>query len=294
MNKSFSSSIEYCQQGFAEIINQGQQLLAAFSDSAKLDCQILLAFVLEKDTSYLLTWPEKKLTQTEFQAFIVLFERRLAGEPIAYIIKEREFWSLPFFVSPATLIPRPDTELLVEHILARHQEDDLTCLDLGTGTGAIALALASEKKTWQVDAVDFSDDAVVLAKKNAQRLQLLQVDIYQSDWFSSVRLAKKFDVIVSNPPYIDENDQHLSEGDVRFEPLSALVASDNGLSDIKRIAKDAREYLKHNGMLYFEHGYEQAKEVRCILSQLSYQSIETLKDYSDNDRVTCAVFIADK
>lgn len=290
MIESHTSSIKYCQQSFAEIINQGQQLLVAFSDSAKLDCKILLAFVLGKETSYLLTWPEKKLSESQFQAFMLLFNRRLKGEPIAYIIQEREFWSLPFYVSPATLIPRPDTELLVEQILARHQQSELTCLDLGTGTGAIALALASEQPTWNIDAVDFSDAAIALAKKNAQRLQLPDVRIYQSDWFSTIDQDKQFNIIVSNPPYIDENDQHLSEGDVRFEPLSALVASDNGYSDIKHIAESALKYLENKGALYFEHGFEQAEEVRNILNEFGYHNIETLQDYSGNDRVTCAVY----
>jgi len=291
LSKSLKPSITYCQQSLAEIINQGQQLLAAFSDSAKLDCKILLAFVLNKETSYLLTWPEKKLTQQEFQAFKLLFERRLNGEPIAYIVEEGEFWSLPFYVSPATLIPRPDTELLVEHILTRHLESELSCLDLGTGTGAIALALASEHKQWKIDAIDFSNDAVSLAKKNATRLQLSHVDIYQSDWFSNVEANKKFNIIVSNPPYIDEADQHLVEGDVRFEPLSALVARDNGFSDIKRIAKDAQNFLNNNGALYLEHGFEQAQGVRDILNQLGYQWVETIKDYGGNDRVTYGVFM---
>jgi len=290
LNELHTPSIEYCQQSFAEIINQGQQLLVAFSDTAKLDCKILLAFVLDKETSYLLTWPEKKLSETQFQAFMLLFNRRLKGEPIAYIIQEREFWSLPFYVSPATLIPRPDTELLVEHILARHHQSELTCLDLGTGTGAIALALASEQPTWNIDAIDFSYEAIALAKKNAQRLQLPNVKIYQSDWFSTVAQDKQFNIIVSNPPYIDENDEHLSEGDVRFEPLSALVASDNGYSDIKQIAKNALKYLENKGALYFEHGFEQAEGVRKILMQLGYRNIETLQDYSGNDRVTCAVY----
>ena len=240
MNEQIKPSIIYCQQTIAEIINEGQQLLAAFSDSAKLDCKILLAFVLNKETSYLLTWPDKELTVPEFQAFMVLFDRRLQGEPIAYIIEEGEFWSLPFYVSPATLIPRPDTELLVEHILARHVESDLSCLDLGTGTGAIALSLASERKNWKINAIDFNDEAVSLAKKNSKRLMLPQVDIYQSDWFSNVKSTQKFNIIVSNPPYIDENDHHLNEGDVRFEPISALVAGDHGFSDIKKIAKKAQ------------------------------------------------------
>ena len=291
MNEPLEPSIIYCQQSIAEIMNQGQQLLAAFSDSAKLDCKILLAFVLNKETSYLLTWPDKKLTEQEFHAFMVLFRRRLKGEPIAYIIEEREFWSLPFYVSPATLIPRPDTELLVEHILARHLESDLSCLDLGTGSGAIALSLAFEQKSWQISAIDFSENAVALAKRNALRLKLPQVNIYQSDWFSNVKSNQKFNIIVSNPPYINKDDHHLVEGDVRFEPLSALVASDNGFSDIKLIAKEAKEYLKSNGALYLEHGFEQAESVRSILNLLGYQSIETMKDYSGNDRVTCAVFI---
>ena len=291
MSEPLQPSIIYCQQSIAEIINQGQQLLAAFSDSAKLDCKILLAFVLGKETSYLLTWPDKTLNETQFQAFMKLYERRLQGEPIAYIIEEGEFWSLPFYVSPATLIPRPDTELLVEHILARHVESDLSCLDLGTGTGAIALSLASEHKRWKVSAIDFNDEAVSLAKKNAKRLELPQVNIYQSDWFSNVKSTQKFNIIVSNPPYIDENDHHLNEGDVRFEPLSALVAGEHGFSDIKKIAKQAQLYLKNNGALYLEHGFEQAEGVRKILNQLEYQSIETIKDYSGNDRVTCAVFL---
>jgi len=291
LSEPLQPSIIYCQQSIAEIINQGQQLLAAFSDSAKLDCKILLAFVLGKETSYLLTWPDKTLSETQFQAFMMLFERRLQGEPIAYIIEEGEFWSLPFYVSPATLIPRPDTELLVEHILARHVESDLSCLDLGTGTGAIALSLASEHKSWKVSAIDFNDEAVSLAKKNAKRLELPQVNIYQSDWFSNVKSTQKFNIIVSNPPYIDENDHHLNEGDVRFEPLSALVAGEHGFSDIKKIAKQAQLYLKNNGALYLEHGFEQAEGVRKILNQLEYQSIETIKDYSGNDRVTCAVFL---
>lgn len=294
MNEPLEPSIIYCQQSIAEIMNQGQQLLAAFSDSAKLDCKILLAFVLNKETSYLLTWLDKKLTEQEFHAFMVLFRRRLKGEPIAYIIEEREFWSLPFYVSPATLIPRPDTELLVEHILARHLESDLSCLDLGTGSGAIALSLAFEQKSWQISAIDFSENAVALAKRNALRLKLPQVNIYQSDWFSNVKSNQKFNIIVSNPPYINKDDHHLVEGDVRFEPLSALVASDNGFSDIKLIAKEAKEYLKSNGALYLEHGFEQAESVRSILNLLGYQSIETMKDYSGNDRVTCAVFIPGK
>jgi release factor glutamine methyltransferase len=284
--------IHYSNQTIADLIEQGTTCLLPLSDSAKLDIQILLAFVLDKETSYLLTWPEKVISTTEFECFITLFNRRIKGEPIAYILQEREFWSLPFYVSPATLIPRPDTEILVENIIERHQENNLNCLDLGTGTGAIALALASEKSTWNIDAIDFSADAITLAKRNAKRLGFQQVRLYQSDWFSNIEKNRKFEIIVSNPPYIDENDKHLFEGDVRFEPSSALVSGDNGLADIKHIAQEALHYLVCQGTLYIEHGYQQAKLIQHLLIELGYVEVETIKDYSGNDRVTCGRYLS--
>ena len=194
-------------------------------------------------------------------------------------------------VSPATLIPRPDTEILVEQVLNHHQGVELSCLDLGTGTGAIALALASERPQWQIDAVDYSDDAVALAKRNGLNLNLAQVNIYQSDWFSNIVKDKRFDVIVSNPPYIDEKDHHLNEGDVKFEPKTALVASDNGLADIKIIARHALSFLNSGGFLYIEHGFEQSHAVQTILADLAYSNIQTIKDYNNNDRVTWACYL---
>lgn len=269
-------------------ITYGQELLLSCSDSAKLDAQILLAFTLNKEPSYLLTWPEKQLTETDLAQFLSLLSRRVKGEPIAYIVGAKEFWSLPFKVSPATLIPRPDTEVLVELVLTHFADvEKLQCLDLGTGTGAIALAIASEKQSWNILAVDFSLDAVKLAQENAKALNLIQVSIKHSNWFSAVD-EQQFDVIVSNPPYIDELDVNLSQGDVRFEPRSALVAEQKGLADIKHIAKQALSYLMPNGALYFEHGFEQAEAVRNILKVLGYESVQTQRDYNGHERITWA------
>jgi release factor glutamine methyltransferase len=277
----------------AKLITYGQQHLSAISDSSKLDVELLICFVIDKPRTYLLTWPDQTLSLTQIVHFSELLLRRIQGEPIAYIVEMREFWSLPLQVSPATLIPRPDTEILVELVLNNHLDKNLTCLDLGTGTGAIALALASEQSTWKIDAIDFSHDAVALAKSNASHLKLAQVNIFQSDWFSSVAKNKQYDVIVSNPPYIDEQDSHLSQGDVRFEPKTALVSADSGLADIKIIAKQARNYFNKLGSLYVEHGFEQSTAVQSILADYGYKKIQTFKDYNDNDRITCGCFIAD-
>ncbi|WDE08179.1 peptide chain release factor N(5)-glutamine methyltransferase [Thalassomonas viridans] len=275
----------------ARLVEQGEVLLSETSDSAKLDAQVLLCHVLGKELSYLHTWPEKTIADGVFGQYARLLARRQNGEPVAYITGIREFWSLPFRVSPATLIPRPDTEVLVELVLAEHTQEQLSCLDLGTGTGAIALALASEQPGWQMDALDFNPEAVALARENARQLKLERVNIYQSDWFCQVPEGKKFEVIVSNPPYIDGEDKHLNEGDVRFEPETALVAAENGLADIIAIADRARDYLAAGGSLYFEHGFEQGAQVRQILTGLGYSNAATMKDYAGNDRITRANWI---
>lgn len=282
---SFSAS-----DPIALLVNNGAKQLAPLSDSAKLDVRLLLSFVIDKPLSYLLTWPDKQLSQQQFQDFLALFEQRKQGKPIAYLIGFKEFWSLKLQVSPATLIPRPDTEVLVETVLANHQELSLSCLDLGTGTGAIALALASEKSGWQIDAIDFQEEAVTLAKSNGQRLGFKSVNIYQSDWFSNVDSQKRFDVIVSNPPYIDALDKHLEQGDVKFEPKSALVSADSGYADIENIIKNSKAYLKEHAWLYFEHGFEQAKQIQRLFTQYGFSEATTVKDYNDNDRVTYACY----
>jgi len=273
-------------------IEFGASLLEEVSDSAKLDAQVLLGFTLGKAINYLYTWPEKVLSVEEALTFNLLLKERLSGKPIAYITGVKEFWSLPFYCNASTLIPRPDTEILIEQILfetEEHFKGEVRCLDLGTGTGAIALALASENKHWKIDAIDFNEEAIALAKKNAKQLALSHVNIYQSDWFSNVEEQNLFDVIISNPPYIDENDIHLSQGDVRFEPLSALVAENSGLADIEKISKDAKNYLKQGGYLFFEHGYNQGQAVRNIMMSLGYKQVKTIQDYGENDRVTYAI-----
>lgn len=263
--------------------------LASVSDSPRLDVELLLAHLLHQNRTYLFTWPEKVLTLAQAETFNALFSRRLSGEPIAHIIGQREFWSLPLAVNNTTLIPRPDTELLVESVLELFAQDSSAhrrcCLDLGTGTGAIVLAIASEKPTWQLLGVDKSQDAVILAEKNRTHLQFNHVRIQQSDWFAQIP-AQQFDVIVSNPPYIDPQDPHLQQGDVRFEPRSALVAEHNGLADIEQIIVQAWNYLTDTGWLLLEHGYDQANTVRDLFCARGFTQVKTHCDYGGNERVT--------
>lgn len=273
-----------------QAIKYGSDKLAAVSDSALFDSQLLLAYVLNKDRSYLLSWPEKVLANDVLFSFQSLLARRAQHEPVAYLVGVKEFWSLELEVSPSTLIPRPDTEILVEQVLKDITQDDIRCLDLGTGTGAIALALASENRHWQIEAVDLQHSAVELAKRNASKLLIKNVQIYQSSWFDNIDSALRFDVIVSNPPYIDVNDPHLKQGDVLHEPASALVANDDGLADLDHIAQCARNYLTTGGSLYLEHGFEQGAQVRAILTSLGYDKVTTIQDYNNNDRVTFAQF----
>ncbi|MFY8327316.1 peptide chain release factor N(5)-glutamine methyltransferase [Pseudoalteromonas sp. ZZD1] len=268
-------------------IHSATLLLQNSTDSAKLDAQVLLLEVLNKPRSYLFSWPEKQLTVEQKQLFDSYCQRRLNGEPVAHITGTREFWSLPLQVNATTLIPRPDTETLVEVALDLPLKEDAKVLDLGTGTGAIALALASEKANWQITGVDRIAQAVALSTINKQRLGLQQVTFLQSDWFSEVS-NQKFDLIVSNPPYIEHDDEHLTQGDVRFEPLSALVADDDGMADIKHIITQARNYLAPNGYLIFEHGYQQSTKVHSFFAQMAYTNILTVKDLANNDRVTFA------
>ena len=272
----------------ASCIRMANQL-AKVSDSPRLDVEILLAHVLQKDRTFLFTWPETALTVEQEDNFIALFDRRLRGEPVAHIIGQREFWSLPLFVNSTTLIPRPDTELVVEAVLNLFASDmhnqPRHVLDLGTGTGAIVLALAHEKKYWYCLGVDNQPEAVLLAQKNCQHLHIQNVEIKQSDWFSAIE-ETDFDVIVSNPPYIAADDPHLQQGDVRFEPMSALVADNQGLRDIENIVQQARHYMRPNGWLLIEHGYQQGQAVRQLFEQSGYVAITTLRDLNDNERVT--------
>ncbi|MBH0032018.1 peptide chain release factor N(5)-glutamine methyltransferase [Pseudoalteromonas sp. SWYJZ98] len=272
-----------------QAIAAGADLLALSSESAKLDAQVLLLHILQKPRSYLFTWPEHTLSDEQQSQFNVFIQRRLKGEPVAHITGLREFWSLSLEVNATTLIPRPDTETLVEQALEIALPATAKVLDLGTGTGAIALALGSEMPNWQITAVDRVSDAVALATRNQQRLAINNVHVKQSNWFSELH-GEKFNLIVTNPPYIESSDIHLNQGDVRFEPLSALVADDCGMSDIKQIITQSRDYLSSNGYLLIEHGFEQGEAVRHFFEKMAFVNIKTVKDLGNNDRVTLALW----
>lgn len=269
-----------------EELKAAEVRLSTSSDTASLDARLLLAHILEKDMSYLFTWPDRLLTVAQSEQLNELVARREQGEPVAYLLGKQAFWTLDLEVSPCTLIPRADTELLVETGLKLVSGVVAPkILDLGTGTGAVALAMASElSPNAAIEAVDLVEDAVALAKRNADRLGLKAL-IYQSCWFEQVNTSD-FDLIVSNPPYIDPLDPHLVQGDVRFEPKSALTSENNGLADICIIADQARSHLKSGGWLAFEHGYDQGEAARSILMALDYQNIQTLQDLGGKDRVT--------
>ncbi len=267
-----------------ELLEEGRRELEGRSDTARLDVQLLLAHVLERDRTWLYTWPDKPVVESDATRYRELLARRAAGEPVAHILGTRDFWTLTLLVSPATLIPRPDTELLVELALARGPSGSARVLDLGTGTGAIALALASERPDWCLVAVDHQPEAVDLARENARRLAIDNIEIRQSDWFESVR--GRFDLILSNPPYIDPDDPHLDRGDVRFEPRSALVAQQGGLADLAFIIATAADYLVPGGRLLVEHGADQGEPVRGLFAREGYTDIATATDLAGLERVT--------
>ena len=257
----------------------------ASGESPRADADALLCHLLDCRRSYLMTWPEHELDAAQQATLAGWLARRLNGEPIAHLIGEREFWSLPLKVSPATLIPRSDTEVLVEQALARLPGGPCALLDLGTGTGAIALALKSERPDADVWAVDRMPAAAALARTNSAALGL-PIEVRDGSWFAPLSDAPRFAMIVSNPPYIDGADPHLHEGDVRFEPRSALVAEEQGLADIRLIVTQAPAHLVPGGWLLLEHGWDQGEAVRQLLLQQGYVQVETVRDYGDNERVT--------
>ncbi|EWC42980.1 peptide chain release factor N(5)-glutamine methyltransferase [Stutzerimonas stutzeri] len=255
------------------------------SPSARVDAEWLLAAALGKSTSYLRTWPEREVTPACAERFAADLARRRRGEPVAYILGRQGFWSLELEVAPDTLIPRPDTELLVETALRMLAATPSRVLDLGTGTGAIALALAAERPAWQVCGVDRIGAAVALAERNRLRLGLNNATFAVSDWFSALD-GERFQLIVSNPPYIPASDPHLLQGDVRFEPQSALVAGQDGLDDIRAIIAQTPGHLQPGGWLLLEHGYDQAEAVRALLAARGFEATESRRDLGGHERIS--------
>ena len=256
---------------------------------AKQEARRILLEVLDINATTLMLYPERELTQAQLLLVEPVLTRRLTGEPLAHILGYWYFWDFKLAVAPCTLIPRPDTELLVEQSLALALPTKAKVLDLGTGTGAIALALAKEKPHWTVTGVDLHPDAVALAMQNVQLLALANCQIKQSSWFEALA-GERFDLIVSNPPYIDAEDPHLALGDVRFEPDSALVAPEQGLADIRHICSQAPQFLSPSGWLWLEHGYQQAEAVQQILTEAGFTSVQSVKDYGDQWRISGGQF----
>lgn len=262
--------------------------VASHTLDSRIEAELLMAHVLGRDRTWLYAHAEDTPDGPSVQSFQALVARRAAGEPVAYLTGHRGFWTLDIMVTPATLIPRPETEVLVEQALARiPMEQACRVADLGTGSGAVALAIASERPRARVAATDNSASALDVARGNAERLGISNVDFLLGDWLTPLA-ARRFDVIVSNPPYIEMADAHLHEGDLRFEPAQALVSGVDGLDAIRRIVRDASACLVSGGWLLFEHGWSQGAAARNVLEQAGYAGIATIQDLEQRDRVTLA------
>jgi release factor glutamine methyltransferase len=274
-----------------QYLEDGTAILRAVSDSPRLEAELLLGLVLRKPRSYLHTWPEQRLDEAQAAHYETLLRRRFAGEPIAYMTGIREFWSMPLKVTPQVLIPRPETELLVEKALLRLPADeDLRVLDLGTGSGAVSLAIAKERPRITVIGVDVSLTALEVARLNARLQKLDNVEFRESDWFDAVR-GEKFHIVVGNPPYVADDDPHLGRGDARFEPRLALDAGPGGMDCFRAIVDRAHNYIVRQGWLLLEHGPTQHLPLRRLLEAQHYHDITIHKDAAGHDRITECRFV---
>lgn len=267
-------------------LRKASKQLKHTSDSPVLDAEVLLCVVLQQARSHLKAWPEKQLTTEQWAAFQSLLNKRQAGFPVAYLTGKREFWSREFKVTPDVLIPRPETELLIELALSIiPQNKPLQIADLGTGSGAIAITLAAERPAINVTATDVSTAALQVAQQNARQLNVTNIRFVKSHWFDQLAGAL-FDIVLSNPPYIAAGDPHLRQGDLRFEPAQALISGPHGLKDVTSITDTARYHLKPGGHLLVEHGFDQQQQVQSVFKQFHYQNIFTHADLSGLPRAT--------
>lgn len=282
-----SEALEY-RPSTRDTLQAAAARLAAVPDgSPRLEAELLLAHVTGWSRTQMLAWPERPLDPSAHDAFQALLARRLAGEPVAYLRGEQAFWTFELKVTPDTLIPRPETELLVETALALLPAAELRVVDLGTGSGAIAAAVATERPAWRVIATDYSAGALAVAVENFTGLELASVNPIRCDWLRAFA-DDAFDAILSNPPYIEDSDPHLAKGDLRFEPRSALTPGGDGLDAIRAIAANAPRCLRNNGLVVVEHGFEQGPAVRRIFEAAGLQRTETRQDLAGLDRITLA------
>nr|MBS0022056.1 peptide chain release factor N(5)-glutamine methyltransferase [Gammaproteobacteria bacterium] len=270
-------------------LERAVHVLSPNSDAARIEAETLLGHTLNKPRHYAYLWPQRPITAAHYQRFKALCRRRAAGEPLAYILRRREFWSLDLEVTPATLIPRPETECLVEAALTLVPPTATWHIaDLGTGSGAIALAIAKERPACQIRATDNSPEALAVARQNAARLGLGNIRFSEGDWFAALG-DRGYQMILANPPYVADNDPHLERGDLRFEPRSALVGGPDGMAQIRLIARQARAYLARRGRLLLEHGYDQGPQLCSLLRGLGYQGVTDHRDYAGQQRFAEAI-----
>lgn len=262
-------------------------LLQGISDTPRLDAELLIAHTFNRPRSFLYAYPEQSLSPNLQKSLISFIERRRQGEPIAHILERKEFWSLELTVSKDTLIPRPETEHLIEWLLENLPQNNITIADLGTGSGAIAIALAHERPTWTIHATDNSFAALTIAIKNRQQHNLSNIEFYSGNWCEALPY-NQYTAIISNPPYIAPDDPHLEQ--LTFEPRSALTAKENGFSDFKIIIKQATGYLYSGGALVLEHGYNQAPLLMHLLKEAGFQRIQSHCDLAKKTRFVVGIY----